>query len=74
MLRPARVWTGSGEAHAGWAVVIADGRVAAAGPIASITVPEGAREIALPNATVLPGLIDLHTHLLLRDYAVEILG
>jgi imidazolonepropionase-like amidohydrolase len=71
VLRPARVWTGSGEAHADWAVVVADGRITAVGPSGSIVAPDGARDIALPNATVLPGLIDLHTHLLLREYAVE---
>src|SRR5262245_4844555 len=72
VLRPARVWTGSAEAaHADWAVVVVDGRIAAVGPSASITTPEGAREIALPGVTLTPGLIDLHTHLLLRAYAIE---
>lgn len=71
VLRPALVWTGSGETHADWAVVVEDGHIIAAGPIAAMAIPAGAREIALPNATVLPGLIDLHTHLLLREYATE---
>jgi imidazolonepropionase-like amidohydrolase len=72
VLRPARVWTGSADAaHADWAVLVVDGRIAAVGPGASIATPAGAREIALPGVTLTPGLIDLHTHLLLRAYAIE---
>jgi imidazolonepropionase-like amidohydrolase len=72
VLRPARVWTGSSAApHADWAVVVDEGRIIAVGPIASISAPAGAREIALPETTLIPGLIDLHTHLLLREYSTE---
>lgn len=44
-------------------VLIENGRITAAGP--EVKVPSGARVIDLGNATVLPGLIDVHTHLLL---------
>ncbi|GAM97442.1 Xaa-Pro dipeptidase family enzyme [alpha proteobacterium U9-1i] len=72
VLRPDRVWTGSATPpQAEWAVLIADGRIAAVGPSASIAAPAGAREIALPGVTLTPGLIDLHTHLLLRAYSIE---
>ena len=44
-------------------VVVTDGRITAAGPAASVTVPAGARRIDLPGMTLLPGLIDMHVHL-----------
>ncbi len=44
-------------------VVVTDGRITAAGPAASVTVPAGARRIDLPGLTLLPGLIDMHVHL-----------
>lgn len=72
VLRPARVWIGSAApAHEGWVVVVADSHVIAVGPDASTPRPANAREIALPNVTLTPGLIDAHTHLLLRAYSVE---
>ncbi len=43
------------------AVVITDGVVTAAGP--NLAVPAGARQIDLGNLTVMPSLIDAHTHL-----------
>ena len=72
VLRPERVWTGTAApAQAGWIVLVVDGRIAAVGPSTSIQTPGNAREIALPGVTLTPGLIDLHTHLLLREYATE---
>jgi imidazolonepropionase-like amidohydrolase len=69
LLQPDRVWTGEGDAaHAGWAVLVRDGAIAAVGPVSSITVPADARRIALPGATLLPGLVDLHSHLFLHPY------
>ena len=64
-LRPARVFDGSAMRQ-GWTVVVSGDRIAAAGPDAVI--PAGARVIALPGATLLPGLIDAHSHLLLHPY------
>lgn len=45
-------------------VVIVDGRVAASG--SAMSVPAGAQVIDLGNTTILPGLIDAHTHLMAR--------
>src|SRR5262249_28073293 len=53
--------------QAGWAVLVVDGRIAAVGPSASIAAPGGAREGVLPNATLIPRLIDTHTPFLLRE-------
>jgi imidazolonepropionase-like amidohydrolase len=46
----------------GRAVVVEDGRIGAV--IASSDVPDGPNVINLPNHTLLPGLIDCHTHLI----------
>jgi imidazolonepropionase-like amidohydrolase len=43
-------------------LLIRDGRIAAVGR-AGDAVPAGARRIDLPGMTLLPGLIDMHTHL-----------
>src|SRR4051794_9640853 len=45
-------------------ILIANGRITAVGP--NLAIPAGARLIDLGSATVLPGLIDAHTHLLLN--------
>lgn len=47
------------------AVLIEDGRIKAVGPPAHVQAPAGAKTIDLGSATLLPGLIDSHTHLLL---------
>jgi imidazolonepropionase-like amidohydrolase len=44
-------------------LVIEDGKIVSSGALADAEVPSDALHIELPNATVLPGLIDAHTHL-----------
>ncbi len=44
-------------------IVIEDGKIVSVGAAAEAKVPPDAVRIELPNATVLPGLIDAHTHL-----------
>lgn len=66
LLRPARVFDGN-EMHAGWVVLVRGARILAVGP-ASIQVPPDAEIIDLPNTTLLPGLIDAHSHVLLHPY------
>ncbi|NUO75731.1 MAG: amidohydrolase family protein [Lysobacter sp.] len=69
LLRPDRVWTGDEDAaHSGWAVLVRDGAIVAAGPAERIEAPADARRIDLPGATLTPGLIDLHSHLFLHPY------
>jgi imidazolonepropionase-like amidohydrolase len=69
LLKPARVFDGAtAEAHEGWSVLVREQRIEAAGPAGEVKVPEGAKVIELPGATLLPGLIDAHTHVLLHPY------
>ncbi len=55
------------------AVVVLEGdRITAAGPAKSARLPRGAKRIDLGGATLLPGLIDCHVHLLTESRAVEV--
>ncbi len=67
VLRPDRVFDGV-ELHDGWAVLVRGDRIEAAGPADEITAPGGSRVVALPGLTLLPGLIEGHSHLLLHPY------
>ncbi len=69
LLRPARVFDGTGQApQAGAVVLVQNGRITAIGPAASVRAPAGAVIIDLPGTTLMPGLIDLHSHVLLHPY------
>jgi imidazolonepropionase-like amidohydrolase len=69
LIKPARVWTAenAGPPHEGWAVLVKDGKIAAVGPLAQLDAT-GAEIVDLPGATVIPGLMDLHSHLFLHPY------
>ncbi len=67
VLRPDRVFDGL-ELHDGWSVWVRDGRIAAVGPASQMDAPATARVVALSGLTLLPGLIEGHSHLLLHPY------
>lgn len=67
LLRPARVFDGADpRPHEGWSVLVRGERIEAAGPAPPI--PAGARIVDLPGMTLLPGLIEGHSHLFLHPY------
>ncbi|HEX9174514.1 MAG TPA: amidohydrolase family protein, partial [Telluria sp.] len=68
LLTAERVWTGEGAPHKGWAVLVSGGRIQAVGPAAQVNAPPDAERIDLPGKTLIPGLIDLHAHVLLHPY------
>jgi imidazolonepropionase-like amidohydrolase len=68
LLQPARVWTGDGASHPGWVVLVRDGAIVAVGDAGSVDVPADAQRIAMRNATLVPGLMDLHSHVFLHPY------
>ena len=68
LLRPAQVWSAGEPIHSGWAVLVTGNQIAAVGPLGTLHVPAGTRMLDLPGATLLPGLIDAHSHLFLHPY------
>lgn len=67
VLKAARIIDGTGaEPIRNGAIVVKGDKIAAIGPAGSITVPAGAKVIDLGNATLLPGFIDAHTHIIGR--------
>ncbi len=69
LLRPQQVFDATSEqAHPGWVVLVTGNRIVAVGPAASVTPPTGARTVDLPGMTLLPGLIEAHTHIFLHAY------
>lgn len=64
LLRPDRVWDGS-QMHENWSVLVRGERIEAAGPAVS---GAGATAVPLPGLTLLPGLIEGHSHVLLHPY------
>ncbi|HEY4733100.1 MAG TPA: amidohydrolase family protein, partial [Gemmatimonadaceae bacterium] len=69
LLVPDRVWDGVEDApHSGWSVLVTGNKIIAAGPRAQVSAPSGATTIDLPGTTLMPGLIDAHSHVLLHPY------
>jgi imidazolonepropionase-like amidohydrolase len=62
LFRPSRVWS-AGKSHESWGVVVRGERIEAVGPSLS-----GDETVALEGCTLLPGLIDAHSHLFLHPY------
>ncbi len=66
VLKPARVFDGEATRE-GWAVRVRGNRIESAGPAANIDAAN-AKVIDLPGATLLPGLVEAHSHILLHAY------
>src|SRR5690242_3208707 len=67
LLRPARVFDGvSPQPHEGWSVLVVGDKIAAVGP--NVTGSAGTRTISLPGTTLMPGMIEGHSHLFLHPY------
>src|SRR4029077_3030341 len=68
LLVPARVWNGiDTQPHNGWVVLVRGNRIEAVGPAADVSA-SGATTVRLPGLTLMPGLIEAHSHLLLHPY------
>ena len=67
LLRPARVFDGvNASPHEGWSVLVEGDRIAAAG--LNVAAPAGTRVVELPGTTLMPGMIEGHSHLFLHPY------
>jgi imidazolonepropionase-like amidohydrolase len=69
VLVPDAVWDGVADApQRGWMVLVVGKRIEAVGPAQRIKAPAGAQRIELPGTTLIPGLIEGHSHLFLHPY------
>jgi imidazolonepropionase-like amidohydrolase len=69
LLVPDRVFDGvTPEPHAGWVVLVHGEKIAAVGPASRVPAPADAKRIELRGTTLLPGLIDAHSHMFLHPY------
>jgi imidazolonepropionase-like amidohydrolase len=67
VLKAARLIDGTGApAVQNGVVVVTDDKIVAVGAEGSVAIPSGARVIDLGDATLLPGFIDAHTHIIGR--------
>lgn len=66
ILRAARVWDGEAM-HEGWGVRVRGNRIDAVGPVSGLAAA-GATTIDLGSATLMPGLIEGHSHVMLHPY------
>ena len=67
ILRPAAVFDGQ-DLYPGWVVLVEGDKITAFGPPNKVAQPAGVRTYDLPGLTLLPGLIEGHSHLLLHPY------
>ena len=67
LLKPDRVFDGQ-DMQEGWAVLVINSAIRDAGPEGEIQLPEGTTVLELNGMTILPGLIEGHSHLLLHPY------
>ncbi|MBA3346758.1 MAG: amidohydrolase family protein [Gemmatimonadales bacterium] len=69
LLAPDAVWDGVGDSpRRGWIVVVRGPRIEMVGPEEAAAQPPGTERIALPGTTLIPGLIEGHSHLFLHPY------
>ncbi|HKP38235.1 MAG TPA: amidohydrolase family protein [Pyrinomonadaceae bacterium] len=71
LLKPARIFDGE-SSHDGWVVLVRGEKIEAVGPANQVKAPAGAKVIELPGMTLMPGLIDAHSHILLHPYSETI--
>ncbi len=69
LLIPDRVFLGTEDsARTGWVVLVRGERIVAVGPRAQVSAPADARVMELRGTTLIPGMIEGHTHLFLHPY------
>ena len=67
LLKPDRVFDGL-QMHTGWQVLVKGNRIVAVGEPASINAPSSAKVLDLTGTTLMPGMIEGHSHLFLHPY------
>ncbi len=70
LLKPSHVFDGeASQLHDDWVVLVRGEKIEAAGPANTIKAPAEAKVIELTGLTLLPGLIEAHSHVLLHPYS-----
>jgi imidazolonepropionase-like amidohydrolase len=70
LLKPAHIFDGeSAQLHDNWVVLVRGEKIEAVGPAAEVKAPPDAKMIDLPGLTLMPGLIEAHSHILLHPYS-----
>lgn len=67
LFKPDRVFDGE-QMHNGWVVLVKGNRIEAAGEASNVKAPASAKVIELKGMTLMPGLIEGHSHLFLHPY------
>ena len=69
LLVPDAVWDGTTDSpRAGWVVLVRGSTIDTLGPAANLAPPANAQRVELPGTTLIPGLIEGHSHLFLHPY------
>lgn len=69
LLKPARVFDGeTAQLHDNWVVLVRGEKIEGVGPADTVRAPAEAHVIDLPGLTLMPGLIEAHSHVLLHPY------
>jgi len=67
LLKPDRVFDGT-EMHENWVVLVEENLITYAGKLSGIDLPDHTTEIELEGTTLMPGIIEGHSHILLHPY------
>lgn len=67
LLQPDLVFDGE-KMHEGWVVVVVDNEITYAGTLSGVQLPKNVKKINLEGMTLMPGIIEGHSHLLLHPY------
>jgi imidazolonepropionase-like amidohydrolase len=69
LIVPEAVWDGVAEGPTtGWVVLVRGNRIESIGPASSVAAPPETDRVELPGTTLIPGLIEGHSHLFLHPY------
>jgi imidazolonepropionase-like amidohydrolase len=61
--RGARIYTAAGAPIAHGVLIVHKGKIVAVGPEDKVAIPEGATVRDVPGRTIIPGLVDTHSHI-----------
>ncbi len=67
LLKPDRVFDGT-DIHENWVVLVEGNTISYSGELSGLKKPKGTQEIDLAGTTLMPGIIEGHSHLLLHPY------